>query len=116
MPRRVVLWLTLALASVTLLGAPAGVAAATTPTDSIPSVPSTTLPVETDPAGTINEFLPEDRSIGECISAVPKPGCGSKERGGWRQYLVAIAMVGGLMFVGWRVVAGVRRGQKTAVG
>jgi hypothetical protein len=71
--------------------------------------PSTSAPVESVPAPTVNEFLPEDRSIGECISAVPKPGCGSESRGGWRQYLVAIALVGGLVIVGWRIVSGVRR-------
>lgn len=61
------------------------------------------------PDDTVNPFLPEDRAISDCVSAVPKPGCGSKARGGWHQYLVAIAMFGGLAFVGWRIVAGARR-------
>jgi hypothetical protein len=104
-PRRVLLWVAVLLASVTLLAAPAGDAWASAPT-------TDTVPADTVPISTVNEFLPEDRSIGECISAVPKPGCGSEERGGWRQYLVAVAMVGGLVFVGWRVVVGVRRGRQ----
>ena len=41
-------------------------------------------PDDTPPI-TVNPFLPDDRGISECISAVPKPGCGSKERGGWHQ-------------------------------
>lgn len=61
------------------------------------------------PSDTVNPFLPEDRAISDCVSAVPKPGCGSKARGGWHQYLVAVAMFGGVAIIGWRIVAGVRR-------
>jgi hypothetical protein len=63
----------------------------------------------TPPNSTINDFIPEDRPIGDCISAAPKPGCGSEARGGWRQGLVMLALVLGLAFVGWRIVVGVRR-------
>jgi hypothetical protein len=59
----------------------------------------------------VNPFLPDDRGVGECVSAVPKPGCGSKERGGWHQQLVLLALVGGLAFIGWRVIHGVRTGR-----
>jgi cyanate permease len=58
---------------------------------------------------TFNEFLPEDRGIGECISAVPRPGCGSEARGGWRQTLVLVAILAGLILIAWRVVAGARK-------
>jgi hypothetical protein len=104
-PARVFLKVACVVLAVVALGAasPAGSVSAATPS----TTPPTT--VESAPADTINEFLPEDRSIGECISAVPKPGCGSDARGGWHQYLVAIAMLAGLVVVGWRVVAGVRR-------
>lgn len=61
------------------------------------------------PPVTANPFLPEDRGISDCISALPKPGCGSEERGGWRQGLVLVALVGGLSIIGWRIVAGARR-------
>jgi hypothetical protein len=61
------------------------------------------------PSDTVNPFLPEDRAISDCVSAVPRPGCGSKARGGWHQYLVAVAMFGGVAIIGWRIVAGVRR-------
>ena len=81
------------------LGAPAHGAAAAAPPVTADSVPSYT----------INEFIPEDRPIGDCISALPKPGCGSEERGGWHQYLVLIAVVLGLAVIAWRVVVGLRR-------
>jgi hypothetical protein len=73
------------------------------------SPPGTEAPVSTVPAPTINEFIPEERAIGDCISAVPKPGCGSDARSDWHQWLVLIAVAGGLTFVGWRVVVGLRR-------
>lgn len=60
------------------------------------------------PPVTFNEFLPEERGLGECISAVPKPGCGSKARGGWRQGLVLLVILGGLAFIAWRVVRSAR--------
>jgi hypothetical protein len=66
------------------------------------------------PNSTINDFIPEDRPIGDCISAAPKPGCGSEARGGWRQGLVMLALVLGLAFVGWRIIAGVRRTSPSA--
>lgn len=86
----------LGLLSILLL-APAGAATATTP----PTPPPT-------PPVTVNEFLPEDRGLGECISAVPKPGCGSEARGGWHQTLVLLAILVGLALIVWRVVAGAR--------
>ena len=46
------------------------------------------------PVDTINEFFPEDRSLGDCLSSLPKPGCGSSARGGWRQTLVLVASLG----------------------
>jgi len=74
----------------------------------LPTVPAATAAAPDD---TVNEFLPEDRSIGDCISAAPRPGCGSKSQGGWHQYLVLIALVAGLGVIGWRIVAGVRTNQ-----
>jgi hypothetical protein len=81
---------------------PALAAAASAPVETV-------APPDTAPPPTINEFIPEDVAISDCISAVPKPGCGSEARGGWHQYLVAVALAGGLAVVGWRIVAGVRR-------
>lgn len=58
---------------------------------------------------TVNDFVPTERDLSECISAVPKPGCGSEARGGWRQTAVFALVVAGLGFIAWRVVAGARR-------
>jgi hypothetical protein len=91
------------LLSLGAAGHAAGHATAAPPTIAAP-------PATVDaPPPTFNEFLPEDRAIGDCISALPKPGCGSEARGGWHQYLVMITLVLGLAFVGWRVVVGLRR-------
>src|SRR5918994_3905076 len=64
------------------------------------SPPTTEVPGTAVPDSTINEFIPEDRAIGDCISAVPKPGCGSESRTDWHQWLVLIALAGGIGFVG----------------
>ena len=61
------------------------------------------------PPVTDNVFIPEDRDFGECITAVPKPGCGSEARSDWHQGLVLGVMVAGLIVIGWRIVRGVRR-------
>ncbi len=58
---------------------------------------------------TYNDFIPEERDLSDCISAIPKPGCGSDAKGGWRQMLVLGLVVTGLGFIGWRVVSGGRK-------
>ncbi|MBA3286722.1 MAG: hypothetical protein H0U21_01680 [Acidimicrobiia bacterium] len=40
---------------------------------------------------------------------MPRPGCGSEARGGWRQSLVFGMVVLALGFVAWRIVVGARR-------
>lgn len=66
-------------------------------------------PVDTRPVVAENDFLPTDRSISECISVLPKPGCGSEARGGWGQTSVFLALIGGLGVIVTRIVIGVRR-------
>jgi hypothetical protein len=61
------------------------------------------------PPVTKNDFIPADRDLGECITAVPKPGCGSEARSDWHQGLALGVMVAGLIVIGWRIVRGVRR-------
>ncbi len=75
-------------------------------TDVAASSPSTTAPSTTvfD-----NPFLPDERNLSDCISAVPKPGCGSEARGGWRQTLVFGVMALGLLGIAWRIATGMRR-------
>lgn len=66
----------------------------------------------TPPPDTVNDFLPVDRGIGDCISALPKPGCGSESRGGWAQTAVFGAIVIGLAFIVWRIVLSARRAKQ----
>jgi hypothetical protein len=73
-----------------------------------PTAPTTTE-IVVDEA---NPFLPENRDLSECIGTLQRPGCGSEARGGWRQNLVAIIMVSGLLIVFGRVAWGVRKSQK----
>lgn len=68
-------------------------------------------PADTVPVSTFNDFIPEDQAISDCISAAPRPGCGSESRSDYHQWLVFIALIGGMTFVAWRVVAGARRGR-----
>jgi hypothetical protein len=56
-----------------------------------------------------NDFVPKDQNLGDCISALPRPGCGSEEQGGWRQGLVFGALMIGLAFIVWRIVVGARK-------
>jgi hypothetical protein len=92
-------------AAVLLVGATAAgpVAASSEPP---PSVPSS------------NAFFPDDASVdlGDCISALPPPGCGSRERGGWRQAAVFAAVIAGLGAVGARLVIGIRRRDRQTDG
>ncbi len=66
------------------------------------------------PSVTYNDFIPEERDLSDCISAIPKPGCGSDAKGGWRQMLVLGLVMTGLGFIGWRVVAGARKNLATS--
>jgi hypothetical protein len=60
-----------------------------------------------------NEFIPDDRDLSDCISAVPQPGCGSEARSGWRQWLILAGLVGGLGFITWRVVRTARHSRRS---
>ena len=66
-------------------------------------------PADTRPVVTANDFLPVERSLSECLSVLPKPGCGSEARGGWAQTIVFLALIGGLSIIGVRIVIGIRR-------
>ena len=107
---RVLVGLLVAPLGVTLLAPPVGAASPT-----VPPAPTQEQdgPVTTTdgavPTVTVNEFLPTDRDLSECLSALPRPGCGSEARGGWRQTSIYVAMLGGLAFIAWRIVASSRR-------
>ena len=61
------------------------------------------------PPITANDFLPEDRNLSDCVGVLEKPGCGSEERGGPMMTLVFALVIGGMAFVFWRVIVGVRK-------
>lgn len=74
---------------------------------------ATTPPPASDAPVTIQTTPPLERDLSECLSALPKPGCGhapeqAGDRGGWLQWTLFGMMICGLVFIGWRVVAGVR--------
>ena len=82
-----------------LVGAPAMLHAATSPM--AVDVPPPTV--------TLNDFFPEDRDLSDCLSALPKPGCGSESRGGWTQTMVMLLIIAGLGVIVWRIRAGMKR-------
>jgi hypothetical protein len=77
-------------------------AASVTASDTVP-------PTDTRPVVTANDFMPTERSLSDCLSVLPKPGCGSEARGGWAQTAVFVALIGGLGVIGTRIVIGIRR-------
>ena len=86
-----------ALASLTLAVGAASPAAATVPPEATEE----------------NVYLDLERGVNECISALPKPGCGrepvdSGDRGGWQQFLVFGVLMAGMAGIGTRVVFSVR--------
>jgi hypothetical protein len=113
MPRRVLLVLTAAVAALTVvvMTGPAAVAAATAPAgrEAVATAPA---PPGSVPDATDNPFIPPDKDLSACVSAVPQPGCGSKAHGGWRQFLVFVVVVLALAFIGWKIVTSVRRGRR----
>jgi hypothetical protein len=82
------------------------------------AAPATTVPADdSSPPTTLdNPFLPEDANIGDCISAVPRPECGSKARGGWRQGVVFGAVAIAMVVIGTRLVVGVRKRDRARTG
>ena len=64
---------------------------------------------EDPPPPTFNEFYPDQRSLSDCLSSLPKPDCGSEARGGWAQTVVFLSILAGLAFITWRVIASSRR-------
>jgi hypothetical protein len=74
-----------------------------------PRTTTTIAPVETRPPITANDFFPEERDVTSCIGVLERPGCGSENRGGWRQTLILVAIFGGLAVVFANVARGVRK-------
>lgn len=69
-------------------------------------------PPDEQPIAT-NDFMDLERDLSECISAVPKPGCGREptqagDRGGSLQLALFGVMMAGIVVIGWRVSTAVR--------
>jgi hypothetical protein len=78
----------------------------------VPSAAATVPPGDQPPV--TNEFLDLERDVTECISSMPKPGCGreptdSGDRGGWQQTLVFGILMLGMAGIGTRVAFAVRK-------
>jgi hypothetical protein len=71
--------------------------------------PSDTAPPDSAGVILVNEFLPEEANLGDCISALPRPECGSEARGGWRQAAVFGVIAVALVAIGVRLAIAVRR-------
>ncbi len=61
------------------------------------------------PESTVNDFIPEDQNLSDCLGALERPGCGSESRGGWRQTLTFSVMALGLVVVFGRVFWSARK-------
>ncbi len=77
------------------------------------TAPGFDSPPETPPPSTLNVFYPEERALSDCLSAVPKPGCGSEARGGWRQTTIFGLIIGAFAFIIWRIVRSARANTAT---
>jgi hypothetical protein len=75
-----------------------GRAAATAPT---------TIPPNGGPVAT-NDLLPDNNDVTDCIGTAEPANCGSKARADGHTYLVFLALVLGMGFIGWRIWRGVR--------
>lgn len=100
--RRLAVAVATAIAAITLIAMGAG---------SVSAEEGTDIGDANTPTVTYNDFIPEERDLSDCISAIPKPGCGSEAKGGWRQMLVFGLVISGVGFIGWRIVAGARKNQ-----
>jgi hypothetical protein len=75
----------------------------------VPAAASTEPPTPVPTTVVDNPYLPADQNLSDCVSALPRPGCGSEAQGGWRQALVLGLVLAGGAFIAWRVVRSVRR-------
>lgn len=77
-----------------------------------PTATATAPPPTDEPVVTANPFLPEQQNLGDCLGALERPGCGSEERGGWRQTLVFAVVALGMAVVFTMVAREVRRSRR----
>lgn len=73
------------------------------------TLPSEVIADEVGDTAQTNVFLPEDANVTDCVGTLDRPNCGSKAKGGWRQYLTLAVLAAGLGFIGWRITKGIRQ-------
>lgn len=86
------------------------------------AVDATTDPTDTTQDSVVpasNDFLDLERSLDECISSNPPPGCGRVptgpgDRGGWQQLALFGIMFAGMAVIFWRISLAVRRRDDTS--
>jgi hypothetical protein len=71
-------------------------------------------PIDTVAPVATNDFIPENANIGDCVSSLPRPGCGSEARSDTGQLLTFGALLLGSVFIGWRIVRSVRQRESAA--
>jgi hypothetical protein len=99
-------WIT-AVILVLLLALPVSGSSALASTD--PEPPTT---IES-PGTTVNDFIPEDQNLSDCLGALERPGCGSESRGGWRQTVTFSVMALGLVLVFGRIFWSLRTNHRS---
>lgn len=102
-------FLRLALASVAVavvLGSAGPASAGTT-------VPIDTPPLDSAPIAT-NDFIPDNANLGDCVSSLPRPGCGSEARSSTGQQLTFGVLLLATVLIGWRIVRSVRQRDSAA--
>ncbi len=70
----------------------------------IPVIAFAVAPTEPTPP-----TLAGGRSLAECISAAPKPGCVTSTSTDVNQMITFGVLMSGMAFIGWRIARGVRR-------
>jgi len=98
---------------VSTAAASTGVASTGVASTGVAPIATGTPPGGDDAPPVTNDFMDLDRDVSDCISAMPKPGCGreptsSGDRGGWQQILLFGVLMLGMAGIGTRVAFSVR--------
>ncbi len=71
---------------------------------------ASTVPPTVPPITAVeNEYIPEGANLGDCVSSLPRPGCGSESRSGPIQLITFGVLMSAMAFIGWRIFRSVRQ-------
>jgi hypothetical protein len=110
---RAILPLVVLLTVVTGLGS-SGVVLAEGAVPRVGSEPGSLAATVPDTLPDANVYIPDDRDLSDCLSSLPKPECGSEDRGGAAQLITFGVLMVGMAFIGWRIYLGVRRRDRSS--